>query len=159
MPIAKKIKDYLEGKGVDYTIGHHTETFTAQESAGAQHCAGDCMAKCVVVNVDGSPVMCVLPATYLIDFDKLQEVVQGEDISLASEQQVADLFPEYQVGAEPPLQDLCGEIPFIVDSHMKDVDEIWFNAGTHEDMVGIASADFWGLTKADAVASFATHRG
>ena len=157
MAISKTIKRYLDDKGVKYTVGHHAKTFTAQETAGAQHCPGDCMAKCVVVNVDGAPILCVLPASYAIDFDKLQRLMGAEEIALATEQQVADLFPEYQVGTEPPLQDLCGEIPFLVDSHMRDVKEIWFNAGTHEDMVGIAGEDFFNLTHADAVKNFAKH--
>jgi len=155
MAASKKILDYLNEHKVRYELLEHPVAFTAMEIADKQNVKGKQVVKSVIVLVDGKTLMCVLPAIHMIDFDSLKNVKNAETVELASEDQVADCFPEYEVGAEPPFGHLYG-MDVLVDKFLENDDEILFNAGTHTDMIKIKYADYVKLVKPQ-VAEFGTH--
>ncbi|SCA63507.1 Uncharacterized protein SCG7086_AU_00020 [Chlamydiales bacterium SCGC AG-110-P3] len=113
MTISSRLKDFLDAQSIEYQVLEHPEAFTAQETAGAQHVSGAKVIKSVVVRCDDQAVMCVLPAIHKIDLDKFKEVSGASEIVLVSEAELAELFPDYQVGAEPPFGRLYGLAVFI----------------------------------------------
>jgi Ala-tRNA(Pro) deacylase len=62
-------------------------------------------------------------------------------VRLASEWEMQDLCPDAEVGAAPPFGNLYG-LPTYVSPVLTRDERITFNAGTHEDAVRMAYADW-----------------
>ena len=107
MSIAMKLKEFLEKEHINYQTLEHNLAYTAPEIAEAQHLSGHQVVKSIVIEADGKWILCVLPATHKIDFDKLKMALSLREASLANEGQVASLFPGYEVGAMPPFRTVC----------------------------------------------------
>ncbi len=155
MAISSKVKEYLDKEGVKYEVAEHPLAYTATEIAGSQHVPGKQMIKSVIVKCDGEFVMCVLPAIHLIDFEKLKVTTGAKDLKLADEHDIAKLFPDYEIGAEPPFGQLYG-LKVFADKLLEEDSEIVFNAGTHTDVVKIKFEDFKRLTN-PVIAEIGTH--
>ncbi|MGA8165297.1 MAG: YbaK/EbsC family protein [Waddliaceae bacterium] len=141
MPISPKVKAFLDEQNVEYEIAEHPIAYTAMEVAGSQHIPGKQMVKSVIIKSNGEFVMCVLPAIHLIDFEKLKSVTGEKAIKLANEEEIALLFPDYEVGAEPPFGQLYG-LKVYADKILEEDREIVFNAGTHTDVVKMKFSDY-----------------
>lgn len=141
MKVSSKIIEFLEIENVKYEILQHPRAITSLETAAAQHVPGRRMIKSVILKADGKFVMCVLAATQRLDFDKLRKVLQATEVKLATEAEMAKLFTEYEVGAEPPFGGLFG-LPLYADKFIKEDDEVVFNAGTHTELFRIKGTDY-----------------
>ena len=146
MSISQKIKSYLEKEQVSYEVLEHPLAYTAMEIAGSQHVPGREVIKAVIIKSNGQFIMCILPAIHYLDLEKIKSFTGIDDIKLASEGDIAKLFPEYEVGAEPPFGHLYG-LKLIMDQILQEDDEVVFNAGTHTDMIRMKLADFIRLAK------------
>lgn len=155
MTILKKLKDYLEKNGVSYEVGFHSEVFTAQEIAAAQHVPGKEMAKVVMVKADGKMLMLVLPASYQIDMKKLKKVLKAKKIGIAKEKQFEELFPDCEVGAMPPFGNLYN-LEVWVDQVLTEDASIVFQAGNHIETVKIKYSDYAKLVN-PKVGDFSVH--
>jgi len=152
MPILRKLKEHLDANGVAYEVRTHSPAFTAQEIAAAQHVPGREMAKVVILRSGDQFLMAVLPAPYLVDVAQLAEASGKPDLQLASESEFVGLFPQCERGAMPPFGNLYG-LPVWADATLTRDREIWFNAGTHDQTVHMAYADFARLVQ-PTVATF-----
>lgn len=141
MTISAKVKAYLDENRVNYEIAEHPLAYTAAEVAGSQHIPGKQMVKAVIVKCGDEYVMCVLPAIHMIDFDKLENVIGKENLQLAEEKELTRLFPDYDVGAEPPFGHLYG-LEVYADKILEEGEDIVFNAGTHTDIIKLKFHDF-----------------
>lgn len=155
MVIAVKVKKYLDEKHVGYQILQHSLAYTAMEIAGAQHVPGKQLIKSVIVKADNRYIMCLLCSTHLINFTKLKKILQVRDLYLATEHEVEGLFPDLEIGAEPPFGELYG-LDVYIDRTVSENDDIIFNAGTHTDTVKMRYNDFIHLVNAKT-ANFAEH--
>lgn len=155
MSVLNKVRILLEQENIGYEVLEHTLAFTALEIAQAQHIPGHQVVKSVVVNADRNWILCVLPATHKIDFDKLKAAFSFQDVFLANEGRVASLFPGCEVGAMPPFGRLAG-IAVYVDSDLKENETVTFNAGTHTDMLKIRFKDFLRIEK-PVLGDFSVH--
>ena len=140
MPV-KKLKDFLDDKGVKYVSINHSAAYTAQEIAASAHIHGRELAKTVVIVMDGKMALAVLPASRKISFEFLREATGAEDVQLAGERAFCDMFPGCEVGAMPPFGNLYGLAVYVSKSLAED-EEIAFNAGTHTELIRMAYADF-----------------
>jgi Ala-tRNA(Pro) deacylase len=139
--ISHRLTALLEENGVAYEVLHHTPEFTAQETAAHTHTPGREFAKVVIVQADGRFAMLVLPAHHRVDYRKVNTALGATEVSIATEEQTRDLFPDCEVGAEPPLGRLY-DLPVWMSDAMKGDRHITFNAGTHEDVIRISFEDF-----------------
>jgi Ala-tRNA(Pro) deacylase len=144
--ILKKLVEFLDGNQVKYVNVTHSTAFTAQDVAQTVHIPGKEMAKSVVVWMDGAMGMAVLPASSMIDFDKLKDAAGAKNIELASESEFKDRFPECEIGAMPPFGNLF-DIKVVVDKSLAEDKEISFNAGSHHELIRMTYADYERLTK------------
>jgi Ala-tRNA(Pro) deacylase len=140
MPV-KKLKDFLDKNNIKYVTMKHSTAYTAQEVAASAHIPGKELAKTVMVRVDGKMAMAVLPASYKVDFKQLKEAAGAKSVTLASEQEFKDMFPECEVGGMPPFGNLWGMEVYVAKSLAEDK-EIAFNAGSHTELIRLAYADF-----------------
>lgn len=143
---AKKLRQFLDEKGVRYETIPHTTTYTAQTTAQAVHIPGKEIAKTVVVKLDGRMAMAVLPASESVDLNRLQTLAGVKRAELATEHEFKDAFPECQVGAMPPFGNLYG-MDVYVEKHLTEDEVIAFNAGTHTELIRLAYRDFERLVK------------
>jgi Ala-tRNA(Pro) deacylase len=143
---AKILKDFLDKNNVKFVTIKHSLAFTAQEIAASAHIKGKELAKTVLVKMNGKLVMCVLPASYKVNFDQLKEVLGVENVRLANEVEFEDKFPDCEVGAMPPFGNLFGMEVFVADILAKD-EEIAFNACSHTELVQMSFADYMKLVK------------
>ena len=91
---ATKLKDYLDRNSIKYVGITHSPAYTAQEIAASAHIPGRNFVKTVMIKIKGKMAMAVLPASLNIVFDQLDEVLETEDVQLATEEEFKDLFPD-----------------------------------------------------------------
>lgn len=150
-----KLLDFLDEVSASYELTRHDPTFTAQQMAAEEHVPGMNVAKPVVVCADGEFYMCVLPACCKVDFDLLKRQIGAEQIALADEGQLADIFEDCSLGAEPPFGHLYGLLTFM-DRSLEDDEYIVFQAGTHEDSIRMSAEEFKKLAE-PRILDFAYH--
>ena len=85
--------------------------------------------------------MCVLPASYKLDMEKVASTLGAKKVRLADEEEMAKLFGDAEVGAEPPFGN-CYGLDTLVDDHLAEREEIVFQAGTHRNAIRMKYADY-----------------
>lgn len=145
MPI-DRLRKYLEENHVKYVTVSHSPAFTAQEIAASAHVPGKKLAKTVMVKLDGKMAMVVLPAPDKVSAHRLKEVTGAREVELASEKEFADLFPTCEVGAMPPFGNLW-DLEVFADSHLREDEDIVFNAGSHTELVKLSFAEYERLVR------------
>jgi Ala-tRNA(Pro) deacylase len=141
MPIPRSVEKFLGDQHVAYSVLHHRPAYTAQEEASVAHVPGWQWAKTVACLADKRPILAVVPAPCLVDFDRLREIAGAKDIRLASEREFGSLYPDCELGAMPPLGPLYGQQVFI-DRTLATDGDIVFDAGSHSDAVKVKYDDF-----------------
>ena len=131
----------LDELGVNYRLSRHDTTYTAQDLAAIEHVPGRKVIKPVVVQADGEFVMCALPACYRVDLGELKAQLQANEIRLADEQKLGELFPDCALGAVPPIGRLYG-MTTLMDESLTADDRVTFQAGTHEDAVTMSLMEY-----------------
>ena len=144
MPIPRTLKSRLDHEHVHYDILAHSQTDRARAVAEALQLPEHSMAKVVIVKVKERFVTMVLPATTKIDFQRLREMFGTHRVRLATEKELASLFPDCEVGAMPPLGTLYG-LPVYVDRSLTGDEDILFDAGTHSEAIRMRYWDFAAL--------------
>jgi Ala-tRNA(Pro) deacylase len=137
MPITERLQQFLQRERVPYRTVPHQEAYTAQAVATATHVGGRHIAKVVLArDKSGHYLMLVLPASCRADLAALRDVAGTGKLTLASETEVAALFPDTEVGAEPPFGGLWG-LPVYVDRCFARQGEVFFKAGNHHEVVAM----------------------
>jgi Ala-tRNA(Pro) deacylase len=144
--ILKKLVEFLDKNQIRYVNVTHSTAFTAQDVAESAHISGKEMAKTVIVWMDGAMAMAVLPASSMIDFNKLKALSGAASVELASESEFKDRFPECEVGAMPPFGNLF-DLRVYADKLLSEDREISFNAGSHHELIRLPYTDYERLAK------------
>ena len=139
-----EIIEFLTKSGVQYEVLEHPAVYSAQGLAQVEHESGRFVAKPVIVKADGRFLMCVLPANAKIDLESLRQQVNAKSTELAHEQDFEGLFPDCEVGAEPPFGNLY-DLPTLMDKTLEKDDHILFRAGSHTKAVRLEMADYRNL--------------
>jgi len=137
----KRLKDFLDKNGTRYVSIVHSPAYTAQEIADCSLISGKEMAKTVIIKVDSKIVMAVLPASYMIDFRRLKEYFETDNVRLAEESEFIASFPGCDVGAMPPFGNLFN-LELYMDPHMTSSKKITFNAGTQQELLSMTYRDY-----------------
>lgn len=136
-----QITEFLDKSGVKYEVLEHRPVFSAQRLAQIEHEPGRFVAKPVIVKADGRFLMCVLPADAKIDLETLKGQLDAKSVELADEEDFAELFPDCEVGAEPPFGSLF-HLETVMDKALEKDDHIVFRAGSHTKAVRLNMADY-----------------
>jgi len=144
MSIAPTLNAYLDHEHVHDDLLPHPKAFRAAEIAHTLQTPEKQMAKVVIVKVDKRFVMTVLPASWNVDLHRLSAFFPTHHVRLASESEIAGLFPDCEVGAMPPCGTLYG-LPVYVDRSLAEDKGIVFQAGSHSDAIRMRYMDFSAL--------------
>lgn len=136
-----QVMELLDRFSADYKVSEHRPAFSAQRMAHEEHVHGMNVAKPVVVKADGQDYMCVLPACCRINFEALKSVLGVEQVELADEAHLSELFADCQLGAEPPFGSFYG-LPTIMDDRLEDDEYIVFQGGTHDRAIRMGMAEY-----------------
>jgi Ala-tRNA(Pro) deacylase len=153
MNMLKHCIGYLKRNGIRYSHSVHPAAYTAREVASADRMPAHAMMKTVVYSGDNGYGMLLLPADCTADFDEVRRLLGLTEIRLATEAELAALFPECEVGAMPPFGNLFN-MPVLLDEGLATAEFFGFTAGTHRDVLHISGPDFHTLVN-PLVASFA----
>ena len=159
MAIAQTIADYLVDHRVDYHVYPHEYSERALETAKCSNLNPRSVAKAVVIATKRhhkrSYCLVVLPSDCAVNLHEIRELAY-QDVELASESELAILFPDCEVGAVPALGEAYGLPTFIDEAIVNNSGDIFFEAGDHQELIKIAAdqleqlmpyAEFVSITK------------
>ena len=154
MPI-QKLRQFLDENLVKYIVITHSKAYTSQGVAASAHIPGNELAKTVMLKKDGELCMAVLPASKQVSLAAFASLTNSAGVSLASERDFKDHFPDCEIGAMPPFGNLYG-LRVYADPLLTRDKEIAFNAGSHLELVKLDYRDFARLAK-PTILELATH--
>lgn len=134
------LKDYLDKNHVPYSVINHTPAYTAPEIAALCHISGQFLAKVVIVKIDDKLAMVVEPAHQKVNMKSLEELTGCSKVSLASEHEFKDKFPDCELGAMSPFGNLYEMDVYVAESLTRG--QIAFNAGSHSELIKLSYQDF-----------------
>ena len=128
---AAAMVEYLDGHHVPYEFLEHEPTMSAAAEAEATGRPRSQVAKTVVLHDERGCVLAIVPASERLDRHKVTEAL-GSDrpLRLASEEEMAEDFPGFEVGATPPLGPMLPRAE-LVDPRLLDNDRIVCAGGDH----------------------------
>lgn len=145
MTISPTLQTHLDRNHIEYDLIPHPPTTSSGSTAEACHISGRCVVKGVVLRRDdGGYVMAALPASHHIKLDDL-EMQFGENFDFATEDELAELFPDCALGAIPPVGE-CYGLDLIADDSVHEPPEVYFEGGDHATLVHMTQAQFEKLT-------------
>ena len=152
MSIAMTVQKYLRKMQVPYDILPHYRTGSSLETARVAHVSAHRLAKAVLLDDDAGYLMAVLPASEQVDLGMLGEQL-GRSVGLATELEVMEVFKDCDMGAIPPLGTAYG-VPMIVDEELMREPELYFEAGSHVELVHMDCMQFMRLCEGASLAHF-----
>jgi Ala-tRNA(Pro) deacylase len=125
------VTGYLDDHGVAYEVIEHEQTFTAVEEARAAKLPSEHTAKVVVLHDRDGYRLAVIPASHRLDLRKVRDALDASgSLQLASEAQMRGDFPQFEVGALPPLGPVL-PAPEVLDRRLLEHGRILCSAGDH----------------------------
>ena len=139
---------FLEEAGIEFDVLEHAHTERAAEEAAALGIGPEEVAKTLVLVASSGNVRAVLAASERIDLHKVAAVlgVGGKKVHLASEDDLARDYPDFELGAVPPFGGREDQV--IVDEQLAARDSVVLEAGSHDRSVRLKAADLVRLTRA-----------
>lgn len=138
----------LDRAHVPYTMLQHDRTETALQEARSLHVAPWQVAKTVVlVTPSGGFARAVIPASCRLDLTKARSVLGADSVRLATEDELAGRYPEFELGAVPPIGSTGDRV--VVDIRLCGCDRVLFEAGTHECSVELDTRSFLDVSDAE----------
>lgn len=137
------VMDYLQGRGVTFTVIPHPKAATAAGEAHELHLPEDEVVKTVVVIANFGPALMVVPASRKLDMDLVVEAVGDPETRLATERELERQFPDYELGALPPFSMLL-LAPMYIDPSVAERETIVFAAGRQDVSIRMSMKDLIG---------------
>jgi Ala-tRNA(Pro) deacylase len=135
-----RVADFLATQQVPYETLLHPPAFTAQKRARFLHVSGRRVAKAVLLHGTSGFVLAVLSALEHIDTDLLSRVL-GEEMRLATDDEIAEVFNDCEWGVVPPFGTLYG-LPVLLDEEIEPGTMMVFETNTHAEAVRMLCRDF-----------------
>jgi Ala-tRNA(Pro) deacylase len=144
----RDVTSFLDEAGVDFDVLEHAHTERAADEAAALGLGPEEVAKTLVLVAPSGGVRAVLAASDRIDLRKVAAALGfgGKKVHLASEDDLARDYPDFELGAVPPFGGREDHV--IVDERLAGRDSVVLEAGTHERSVRLKAADLVRLTRA-----------
>src|SRR6266508_1512858 len=139
----------VEDEGVEYELLPHALTESAAAEAEAVGVDAADVAKTLVVTTPEGYVRAVLPASDRLDLRKLREITGGarKKVHLATEEDLARDYPEFELGAVPPLAGARRD-RVLIDSRVAERESVVIEAGSHDESIRLPTDALLRLTGA-----------
>ena len=135
-----QVTEHLENHGVPFEPIAHQQAYTSIAEARALGIDASEVVKTVAMRVAGGYALMAVPATCRLDMHLVQAALGGRHVRLATEEELLRDFPDFELGALPPLGSLLGA-PLYVDQEVLQHDTVVFAAGSQTESVQLNTAD------------------
>ncbi len=129
----------LRDADVEFELLPHRRTQTATGEARALGVLPQETAKTVVARFADGYVRAVVPASRRVDTTKLAAAI-GADVTLLTEAELGDEYPEFELGAVPPFGGREGD-RIVVDSELAGCEYVVLAAGVHDKSLRLRARD------------------
>ena len=143
-----EVRRELARQQLSYELIPHARTATAEEEAAAVGLPPSQVAKTLVLATDEGYVRAVLPASEKLDLARLRETIGRRRVRLATEAELAERYPMFELGAVPPVGGPDGD-RVIVDTRLARLESAVFDAGSHNESVRMRTDDLLILAAAE----------
>lgn len=134
-----RLERWLREQDVEFDVHPHARTYTAIASARAEGVAPETFVKVVAVRTDAGRIALIgLDATDDLDLAKLDATI-GSNARLATETELAEACPDWEVGTVPPIPGLA-RVQVFADEGVRADPRISFAAGSHDVAVRVDRA-------------------
>ena len=124
-----RVTEHLETHGVPFEPIAHQQACTSVAEARALGIDASEVLKTVAMRVADGYALMAIPATGRLDMHLVQAAVGGRQVRLATEEELRRDFPDFELGALPPLGSLLGA-PLYVDQEVLQHETVVFAAGS-----------------------------
>lgn len=128
------VTEHLEEHGIRFEVLPHPPATSALGEALALGVDADEVVKTVVLDIESGHALAIVPASYRVDLDLVREALDEPRARLADEEEIARDFPEFELGAMPPLPSLL-HVPVVIDPKVLEHRRITFAAGSQRTSV------------------------
>jgi Ala-tRNA(Pro) deacylase len=130
-PGLETVTAYLDDHGVAYEVIEHERTLTAADEARAANLPPEQVAKVVVLRDRDGYRLAVIPAAHRLDLHKVRDALNATaSLQLATEEDMGRDFPQFEVGALPPLGPML-PAPELLDGRLLEHSRVLCSAGDH----------------------------
>jgi Ala-tRNA(Pro) deacylase len=135
-----QVTEHLESRGVPFEPIAHRQAYTSIDEARALGIEASEVVKTVAVRVAGDYALMAVPATCRLDMPLVRAAVGDRHVRLATEEELRRDFPDFELGALPPLGLLLGASLY-VDQEVLQHETVVFAAGSRTESVQLKTAD------------------
>jgi Ala-tRNA(Pro) deacylase len=136
------VEEYMRERGVPFEAIPHEEAYTSIDEARALGISADEVLKCILVKAASGYAVAVVPGGRRLDMRRVRHAVGDPHAQLATEEEMAQHFPDFELGALPPLGGLLG-VPVYVDPEVTEHETVVFAAGSQTESVKVPTAEFF----------------
>jgi HD-like signal output (HDOD) protein/prolyl-tRNA editing enzyme YbaK/EbsC (Cys-tRNA(Pro) deacylase) len=119
------------------------------ESANVSH---DKIIKMLLMSDSLGRIQVIYPANGMLDVDTLNQKI-GRSLEALPDEDVASVIAQYELIKLPAIPDITG-LPAIIDEQVLELDEIYLESDTPDQLIKLSKAAFSVLTKKARVSSF-----
>jgi Ala-tRNA(Pro) deacylase len=150
--MAGSLMDTLDKEGVGYERLPHAHTERAADEAKALGVPAAEVGKTLVLTTPAGYVRVVLPASERLDLRKVGDAlgVGNKQVHLSTEDALARDYPEFDLGAVPPLGGGRKD-RVLIDRRLAERESIVVEAGSHDESLRIPTADLVRVAEAEVV--------
>lgn len=128
------VTEHLAQAGLRFEYLPHPRAETARAEAEVLDLHADEVVKVVVLRIDTGFGLAVLTADRRLDLDLAADAIGDRDARLATEEEIAAAFPEFEPGTVPPLPALL-HVPVAIDPGVFAHRRVTFAAGSQRESV------------------------
>jgi Ala-tRNA(Pro) deacylase len=137
------VTDHLQHRDKVFEVLPHAPAMTSLEEARAIGIAPVDVIKTLVLDTAAGHALAVLPAMARLDMKLAQRAAHDPHAKLASELELSEDFPDFELGAVPPLGSLLG-VPTYVDPEVLSHESVVFAAGSQSESVKMRTDELFG---------------
>jgi Ala-tRNA(Pro) deacylase len=136
------VGDYLRAKGIETEVIPHEPTHSALGEATRLGVPAQEVAKTIVLDTHAGRALAVIPASARLDMGLVHRAVADPHARLASEEELQRDYPDFELGAFPPLGSLLNA-PVYVDPKVMEGETVVFAAGTADTSLRATTRDLF----------------
>jgi len=155
MEMAPTLVRQLAKYGIAYDIITHPYSCFSLNTANSVHIPCSKLVKSVILKDDNGFVMALVPADKRVKINEINKALQ-RSMGLATEIEFPCLFDDCDPGAIPPIGEAY-YIDTVVDYNLDDCQDVYIEAGNHQQLLHLDGSAFRKLMKHAHHASICIH--
>ncbi|MFV1872575.1 MAG: HDOD domain-containing protein [Oleiphilus sp.] len=140
MPIAAKLSQFINRKGILCQPVHHPRSNDFAQAIEQANAVPELCAKCVAIIDRNGPAVAIIPFLADLNLDVLNKTL-GRNFQTLSKEMTCKLFPDCEPGAFPALAMAYG-LPVVIDTEMLENETVFSASGCSSTLLKIPGTAF-----------------